>query len=358
MKIGVIAPPWIPIPPPKYGGTELVVYNLVEGLVVLGQEVILFAPQESNVSCELRAYIESGTYLGLDTPLRTKVLASELTAKYAFAQAAYEKVDIIHSHLMDFPNVDIPTVYTLHGPANDDSVGRCAALSKDPGNSFVSISNRQQELFLKMDKSIRFSGNVYNCTDAKSFEWKKKKEDFFLFVGRVNWEKGLDLAIKVASKAGVNLIMAVKMTEDFEKEFFRKEILPWIEKYPQHLFFQFQKELPRKMIFDLLKRARCTLFTSQWEEPFGLVMIESMACGTPVIALRRGAAPEVIIDGKTGYLADSEDDMVEIIKQGKIDTIKSEDCRRHIERNFSREKMVHDYLEIYKRILNNKGATF
>ena len=112
------------------------------------------------------------------------------------------------------------------------------------------------------------------------------------------------------------------------------------------------------MIFDLLKRARCTLFTSQWEEPFGLVMIESMACGTPVIALRRGAAPEVIIDGKTGYLADSEDDMVEIIKQGKIDTIKPEDCRRHIERNFSREKMVHDYLEIYKRILNNKGATF
>jgi len=354
MKIGIIAPPWIPIPPPKYGGTEMVVYNLVEGLTALRQKVVLFASQESNVSCSVRAYIESGTYLGLDTPLRTKILASELTSKFAFAQAAYEKVDIIHSHSMDAPDVNVPTVYTLHGPANEDSVNKCEELSRNPGNSFVSISRRQQELFLGMNKNIRFSGNVHNCINAKSVEWKKKKEDFFLFVGRVNWEKGLDLAIRVASKAGVNLIMAVKMTEDFEKEFFRKEILPWIEKYPQHLFFQFQKELPRKMIFDLIKRARCTLFTSQWEEPFGLVMIESMACGTPVIALRRGAAPEVIINGKTGYVVDSEDDMVEIIKQGKIDKIKPQDCRRHAERNFSRVKMVSDYLEIYKKILNNQ----
>ncbi len=352
MKIGVIAPPWIPIPPPKYGGTELVVYNLVEGLTALGQEVVLIAPIESQVSCSLKPYIESGTYLGLDTPLRTKVLVSELTAKYAFAQAAYEKVDIIHSHLMDSPNVDIPTVYTLHGPANEFSIGRCVEISENEKNSFVSISKRQQELYLDLDKNVRFSGNVYNCMDVKAFEWKKKKEDFFLFVGRVNWEKGLDLAIRVASKAGVNLIMAVKMTEDFEKEFFRKEIFPWIEKYPQHLFFQFQKELPRKMIFDLLKRAKCTLFTSQWEEPFGLVMIESMACGTPVIALRRGAAPEVIIDGKTGFVVDTEEDMVELIKQGRIDEIRPETCRRHAEKNFSREKMAKYYLEIYKKILN------
>ncbi|UCB56461.1 MAG: glycosyltransferase family 4 protein [Candidatus Omnitrophota bacterium] len=351
MKIAVIAPPWIPVPPPKYGGTELVIYNLVEGLTELGQEVILFAAKDSKVSCRLMPYIESEYYFGLDSEDRTKAFVTELIAKYAFSRAGYEGVDIIHCHTMDIPLADIPVIYTIHGPANEPSVVRCEELSKNPKNNFVSISKRQKELYLMLNKNIRFADTVYNCINAKPIEWKKKKEDFFLFVGRVNWEKGLDLAIRVASKAGVNLIMAVKMTEQFEKEFFRKEILPWIEKYPQHLFFQFQKELPRHMIFDLLRRARCTLFTSQWEEPFGLVMLESLACGTPVIALRRGAAPEVIIDGKTGYCVDTEDDMVSVIKEGKLDKIKPETCRKYVEKNFSRESMARNYLNIYKKSL-------
>lgn len=108
------------------------------------------------------------------------------------------------------------------------------------------------------------------------------------------------------------------------------------------------------MIFDLMRRAKCTLFTSQWEEPFGLVMIESMACGTPVIALRRGAAPEVIVDGKNGFVVDTEEQMVEVIKSGKIDKIRPENCRGYVEKNFSREKLVNDYLNIYKKILKKR----
>ncbi|MBN1871846.1 MAG: glycosyltransferase family 4 protein [Candidatus Omnitrophica bacterium] len=356
MKIAVIAPPWIPIPPPKYGGTELVIYNLVEGLKEAGEDVVLFAPKDSNVSCRLMPYMENKYYFGLDSPEYSKAVVGELAAKYAFNRAGYEGVDIIHCHMLDIPDVDIPCVYTLHGPANEATVLRCVELSKDPKNGFVSISKRQQQLHTVLSDKINFIGNAYNCINAKTIEWKKKKEDFFLFAGRVNWEKGLDLAIRVASKAGVNLIMAVKMTEEFEKEFFRKEILPWIEKYPQHLFFQFQKELPRQMIFDLMRRARCTLFTSQWEEPFGLVMVESLACGTPVIALRRGAAPEVIVDGKTGYCVDTEEDMVKLIKEGKIEKIRPEVCRRYVEKNFSRERMIRDYMAAYKKLLalNNR----
>jgi len=352
MKIAMIAPPWIPIPPPRYGGIELVIYNLVEGLRELGQDVLLFAPKESEVSCKLMPYMESQNYFGLDSPGSTKVFVGELSAKYALAMSGYEQVDIIHNHTLVGPIADIPMVYTLHGPANEATVERCVELSGNKKNNFVSISERQKELHLTLNKNINFAGNVYNCVDSKALEWKKKKEDFFLFVGRVNWEKGLDLAIRVATKAGVNLVMAVKMTEEFEKEFFRKEILPWIDKYPQHLFFQFHKEIPRHMIFDLMRRAKCTLFTSQWEEPFGLVMIESMVCGTPVIALRRGAAPEVIIDGKTGFLVDNEEEMIEATK--KIDRIKPGDCRRHAERNFSREKMARDYLEVYKKIVSSR----
>jgi len=353
MRIGIIAPPWIQIPPPKYGGIELVVYHLVEGLTALGEEVILFGPKECEVSCKVIPYIENeAAYIGLDSSENEKMLVAELSSKYGSAMAACEGVDIIHDHTLSFPVVDIPTVHTLHGPATEGSVKRCVDLSKNKINNFVSISEKQRILYNKIHSGINFVSTVHNCVDVNQIELKKDKEDFFLFVGRANWEKGLDLAIRVASKAGVNLVMAVKMTEDFEKKFFRDEIMPWIDKYPNHLFFQFHKEIPRHMIVDLYQRAKCTLFTSQWEEPFGLVMIESMACGTPVIALNRGAAPEVIENGKTGFIVNTEEEMIKATK--KIDKIKPEDCRKRVEDMFSRETMTKRYLQVYKDILAKK----
>jgi len=140
------------------------------------------------------------------------------------------------------------------------------------------------------------------------------------------------------------------MSEEFEKEFYRAEIKPLIDQYPKGLLLKLHEDLPREMILDLYERAKCTLFTSQWEEPFGLVMIESMACGTPVIGLRRGAVPEVIVDGKTGFVVDNEDEMIQAIKG--IDKIKPEDCRRHIKENYSREKMAENYVSLYEKILS------
>ena len=313
---------------------------------------MLFAPRKSKVSCKHVPYLETNEYFGLDSSLPVKMLVSELSCKYAFSRAAYEKVDVIHVHMLDKSFVDLPTLYTLHGPPNDMSVATCADISRESNNYFSAISNRQKELYLEIDSDINFADTVYNCVDVKTMKWKRTKEDFFLFVGRVNWEKGLDLAIRVATKAGVNLVMAVKMTEDFEKDFFKKEILPWIDRYPQHLFFQFHKEAPKEMIFDLLRRAKCTLFTSQWEEPFGLVMLESMASGTPVLALNKGAAPEVIVHGKTGFIVNDEDEMVRITKD--IGLIRPEDCRKHVEQNFSREIMAKKYLQVYRKLCSKK----
>ncbi|MBL7157571.1 MAG: glycosyltransferase family 4 protein [Candidatus Omnitrophica bacterium] len=353
MKIAIVAPPWIPVPPPYYGGIELVVYNLAEGLTALGHEVLLFAPKDSNVSCRLFPYLEQHQFsFGLDSSLREKILVGELAGKYAYSMAAYEKVDIIHSHtILRAPeNIDVPIVHTLHGPANEVTIKKCVEFSKYPNNYFVAISNKQRANHTTLSNNINFIGTIHNSINVKSISWSAKKEDFFLFVGRVNWEKGLDLAIRVANKSNINLVMAIKMSEDFEKEFFKKEIKPLVDQYPKGLLLKLHEDLPREMILDLYRRAKCTLFTSQWEEPFGLVMIESMACGTPVIGLRRGAVPEVIVDGKTGFVVDTEDEMVRAIKD--IDKIKPKNCRKHVEENYSREKMAENYIAVYKKILS------
>jgi len=353
MKIAVIAPAWIPVPPSFYGGIEIVVYNLVEGLAALGHEVLLFAPDGSNVSGRLFPYLEQRQFqLGLDASLREKVFIGELASKYAYAMAAYERADIIHNHtLSQFPaDINIPVIHTLHGPANEATIQKCVEFSKHPNHYFAAISDKQKKNYITLNSSVNFIGTVHNAINVKTIDWSADKEGFFLFVGRVNWEKGLEAAIQVAGRANVNLVMAVKMSEDFEKDFFKQKIKPLIDRYPKTLVLKLHEDLPRDMIADLYRRAKCTLFTSQWEEPFGLVMIESMACGTPVIGFRRGAVPEVIVHGKTGFVVDTEDEMVQAIKD--IDKIKPQDCRRHIEENYSRERMTEKYVEAYRKILS------
>jgi glycosyltransferase involved in cell wall biosynthesis len=354
MKVGIIAPPYIPIPPIGYGGTELVIYNLVEGLTRLGAEVILFANKNSTTSAQnFFPYLENNELdFGLFSPLPEKYIASELSSKYAHSMAAYMEADIIHNHTLSNNIVSLPSIHTLHGPATEGSIKKCISLLQKSNNHFVSISKRQQEMYKTTGKDIRFAGNVYNSVDTKKIQWNSEKEDFFLFVGRINWEKGPDLAIKIAAKAQKHLVMVVKMSEQFEKEFFSNEIQPLFDSFPKSLTLKLYEEPPQDFKFELYRKAKCTLFTSQWEEPFGLVMIESMACGTPVIALRRGAAPEVIIDGKTGFVVDTEEEMFEATKN--IDKINPADCRKHIEDNFSLEKMANEYLKIYRSILGNK----
>lgn len=349
MKIALIAPPWIPVPPPQYGGIETVIHNLAEGLTELGEEVMLFALQESKVSCKLYPYLRSHFHFGVDSPPDQKAFVRELALKYAYARAGYENVDIIHDHTLFGSHDGIPTLFTLYSAASEGSIRQCEDLSKDPNNHFVAVSNRQKERYLMLKRELNIIDVVHHGINAKAIEWSSEKDDYFLAVGRSSPEKGLDVVAKVAAKAKIGLIMTVKMVSDEEKEFFRKEIQPWIDKHPKDLTLQIFNEVARDTLFGLFKRAKGTLFTSQWEQPFGLVMVESMACGTPVIAFRRGAASEIIVHGKTGFIVNSEDEMIDAIK--RIDEINPEDCRKHAEENFSREYMAKRYLDIYKKIL-------
>lgn len=347
IKVGIIAPPWIPIPPTGYGGIETVIYDLTEGLVRKRNKVLLFAPGTSKTSAKLLPNVTK--HLGQDLPLSIQPIVFDLSAEYSFARAAYEKVDIIHDHTLHESDLPIKVVQTLHGPATTGSRAKCRYLSKDKKYYFVAISNRQKELY--RDK-INFAGVVHNGINAKKIKFTKKKSDYLLFIGRANWEKGLDLAVRVAVKTNTKLVMAIKMTEEHERKFYKKEVEPWLERYKRSNSFKLYGEITPSQKFQLYRNARATLFTSQWEEPFGLVMTESMACGTPALALNKGAAPEVIVNGKTGFVVDTEDQMVEAVKNIKeIDPVK---CRKHIEKNFSIEKMAGEYNKIYKKILNKK----
>ncbi len=354
IHVAVISPPYIPIPPPGYGGTELVIYNLVEGLKKLGHKVTLFAGRGSKTSADhFFLYIEEKDIdLSLASPLDVKRVTKELGAKYAYCRSALNGADIIHDHTLSDNITALPSVHTLHGPGTEATVNKCVEISKNKLNHFVSISDRQKEIYLTHSKKINFSGTVHNSIDVDKLKWQKKKEDFLLFVGRINWEKGPDIAIRTAARAKMPLAMIVKMSEQFEKDFYTQEIQPIINNLASGITIKLYEEPPQDFKFKLCRQARCTLFTSQWEEPFGLVMIESMACGTPVIALRRGAAPEVIVDGKTGFIVDTEEEFAEALK--KIDSIDPAECRRHVEDNFSVKKMAERYVSAYRKILGEK----
>jgi glycosyltransferase involved in cell wall biosynthesis len=346
MKIAQIAPPWLPIPPTGYGGIELVMYDLTEGLVRNGHEVLLFGTGDSTSSARLIPLVDR--HIGQDWPVSISRPLQHSISRYAYARAYLEGVEIIHDHT-DFLELELPvprSVYTIHGPAVPEAVERAKRVMKSGRGGLVAISHRQRELF--EEKGVTFAGTVHNGLDARSmpFGTAEMKEPYLLFIGRANWEKGLDLAVRVAGRAGMRLIMAVKMTEKHEQEYFHEHVDPWLEKGAD---VELLGEITPAEKFDLYARARGTLFSSQWEEPFGLVMTESMACGTPVIALRRGAAPEVIVDGRTGFLCDDEDGMVDAVnKLGGIDPAA---CRQHVLERFSVEEMARQYVDVYQRVL-------
>jgi glycosyltransferase involved in cell wall biosynthesis len=340
MRIGMIAPPWLPIPPTGYGGIELVAYDLTEGLVERGHDVVLFAPGDSKTSARLVPIIEK--HIGQDWPSNRTAL-NEAFSSYSYARAFLEGLDIVHDHTLHhqtgFP---IPAVHTLHGPR---VWGHAAAvrMSAEGLNRFVAISRRQRELY--GEEGINWAGVVHNAMNAGSMPFSAKKDGYVLFVGRANWEKGLDLAVRVAVKARQRLVMAVKMTEGHEREYFARDVQPWVEQGDVTLL----GEITPEEKFALYRDASCTIFSSQWEEPFGLVMTESMACGTPVVALKRGAAPEVIVHGVTGFVCEDEEEMVEsVVRAKELDPVA---CREHVERHFSVAKMAADYEVVYRRIL-------
>lgn len=311
---------------------------LTNKLVERGHQVTLFAAGDSDTKAELISTAPTGlSKMNLsDNVIRHHY---HLLISKCYNQA--KRFDIIHSHyvlLSSFYSglVDTPTVHTLHSPISEEIRPFLRQFSK---SRYISFSLAQR----KVMPELNWVGNVYHGVDMNIFSFNPKPQDYFLYIGRITKEKGVHLAIKAAKAAGVKLIIAGKSypTEGY----WHKEI----EKYIDGEKVKFIGEASFKQKIELYQNAKALLFPTQYVETFGLVMIEAMACGTPVIGWNKGSVSEIVNNGKTGFVIKSVAEMIKAIKV--IDAISREETRKRAETYFSIEKMVSSYEKIYERVI-------
>ncbi len=333
----MIAPPYLAVPPTGYGGIEQVVSALTEGLVAAGHDVTLFAAPGSVTRARLVSPLTAPIPLGDPAGLSDEIY--HLTAAYREAQS----FDVIHDHTGIGPSLGSllmhpPVVHTLHGPWTDKA-RRIARLLQDRVH-LVAISQAQRN----DNPAIRYTGVVYNGISLAAQSFREKKEDYLVFVGRINPEKRPEVAIEIARKAGLPLVMIIKRSEPFERNYFDEVLAPLMGADITIL-----DEPAQGVKIDVVGRARALLFPIDWPEPFGLVMTEAMACGTPVIARALGSVPEVVRDGVTGFCCASIQEMVEAV--GAVASLHPQDCRDDVERRFSAPVMVAGYERIYRSVM-------
>jgi glycosyltransferase involved in cell wall biosynthesis len=338
VRIVVIAPPWYEIPPEAYGGVESMSYYLVEGLTGRGHEVTLIGAGRDQTSADfIPTYRDPPVGLG-----RPEAAFHELLHAARAEQALRElEYDVVHDHTFAGPLAahgrTAPTLMTIHGPPRGEILEYYRALSADV--SMVAISGSQR----RMAPDLPWLGTVHNGIAVEEYPFRAKKEDFVLFLGRMNPDKGAHVAIEAARAAGRRLVLAGKCSEDMERRYFEDEVRPrlgpdveWIE----------EADAERKK--ELCASARCLLFPIQWEEPFGMVMIEAMACGTPVVALERGSVPEVVLDGVTGFVMRSAEELPGAID--RVDELDPFRCRAHVQERFDVSRMVDGYQAMYRQM--------
>ncbi|MEX0750821.1 MAG: glycosyltransferase family 4 protein [Dehalococcoidia bacterium] len=341
MRILQLAPLWESVPPPAYGGTEYVVSLLTEELVKRGHDVTLAASGDSTTSARLFASydrsLRSADDLTDRSPYDWQHIASALRHGRDF--------DIIHNHagepaMVMSALVGVPILTTMHCLLTSDT----RFIWERYGGAYNTISRSQHHHVLRFEGPARFLGHVYNSVDVDSFPFEPTKGSDLLFLGRMAPEKGPHLAIDVAKRLGMRLIMAGKV-DRYDRTFFENVIRERID--GEQIVYVGEADASQKR--KLYGKAKCVLMPLTWEEPFGLVMPEAMACGTPVIALRRGAAPELIAHGRTGYVVDTVDEMVEAVRDvGRIDPAS---CRAHVREHFSPVAMAEEYERLYETLV-------
>jgi glycosyltransferase involved in cell wall biosynthesis len=341
MRIAQVVPLQVAVPPKAYGGTERVVYNLTEALVRLGHDVTLFASGDSHTSARLVPMIDQALCFNPDvdvTALHTAMLED------IYRQAG--RFDVIHSHLdyLTLPFVDrtrIPTVLTLHGRVDKpewESVFRTYAHA-----NYVSISNSQRTGIT----NLNWLATVHHGIDVDSFKYYPKQGEYLAFVGRMSAEKRPDLAIEVAIRTGIPLKIAAKM--DYrEKPYFKDVIKPLLD----HPLIEWVGEVDEMGKRELMGNALALILPIDWPEPFGMVFIESLACGTPVITCPRGSVPELLKDGVTGYSGCTADTLVEAVH--KVRSISRIGCRRYAKRRFDMRRMALEYVNVYLKVLGQR----
>jgi glycosyltransferase involved in cell wall biosynthesis len=347
MRIAQIAPLWEAVPPVGYGGTERVVSYLTEELVRRGHDVTLFASGDSRTTAKLVPVVPEGLRL-------SGVTADAATAEHmrllgrAFASAA--SFDVIHCHVdyLAFPFshlVRTATVHTIHGRLD---LPHLQNTYRDLGRvPLVSISHAQRAPLAPFRPT--WVATIHHGIPLRDWTHSTTHGRYLAFLGRISPEKGPDVAIDVALRTGLPLAIAAKV-DAADREYFETVIEPRLG----DPLITFVGEVNGAEKLDFLRNARALLFPIDWPEPFGLVMLEAMACGTPVIARPLGSAPEVIEHGRTGFLGGTTAELVDAVR--RIEELDRAECRRHVEHRFSVGRMVDDYETVYRRLLTRAAA--
>jgi glycosyltransferase involved in cell wall biosynthesis len=336
VRIAILSPVWFAVPPSGYGGIEWVVSLLADGLAEAGHEVTLFASGDSYTKAELAYVFETAPseLIGRSLPELHHALA-------CFTRA--DDFDVINDHAGPLSIalgglVATPVVHTVHGPLNGEPGEVYAGLGRvAPQVGLISISLNQRKPW----PELNWAGNCPNALDFQLYPCKPHRGDYLLFLGRMSADKGAHRAIAVAMETGLPLKLAGKKQDPKELRYFDELVKP-------HLVgdIEYLGEVSHGEKVELLQNARVTLFPIDWEEPFGLVMIESMACGTPVIATRHGAVPEVIEDGRGGIIVDDYREMPAALE--RADALDPLESRRYVEERFGPERMVRAYVDVYE----------
>jgi glycosyltransferase involved in cell wall biosynthesis len=339
MRIAQISPLFEAVPPKLYGGTERVVYSLTEELVAMGHDVTLFASGDSLTSATLAPMREQA--LRLDPSVKDWV-----SIYYRMVEMIYrrkDEFDVLHFHIDYFPlslfsRQRVPFLTTLHGRLDvPEFVDVFNTFADAP---FVSISNSQRRPI----PDVNWIGTVLHGMPANLLTPQPVKQEYAAFLGRISPEKGVDRAIRIAGKAGLKLRIAAKV-DNADKEYYDSKIRPLIQGNPD---VEFIGEINDAQKPEFLSGAHALIFPINWPEPFGLVMIEAMACGTPVIAFNHGSVPEVIDNGLTGFIVDDIDQAVAAV--GKIHTLDRARVRATFDRRFTSRRMAEDYVDIYETL--------
>ena len=337
LHIAMVAPPWFDVPPVAYGGIEQVVGDLTGALVAAGHRVTLIGAGRDRTPATMLATYEEPPSERLGEPIPEVVHAAS-----AMRLIAELDVDVVHDHTVAGPLTaaarSAPTVATVHGPAEGDM----ADYYRELGDlvSLVAISEAQRA----MAPELNWVSTVHNGIDVASFPFEEHKEDWVLFMGRFCADKGPDLAIDAARAAGRSIVLAGKANERAEQEYLEQVIRPRLGNDVTYI-----GEPDASLKRELFAKAACLLFPVRWPEPFGMVMIEAMACGTPVVALREGAVPEVVVDGRTGIICDEPADLSACID--KVADLRAADCREHVARHFDLSTMAGGYEQVYRRMV-------
>jgi glycosyltransferase involved in cell wall biosynthesis len=339
MKIAQIAPLYESVPPKLYGGTERVVSYLADGLVRQGHDVTLYASADSETLAELRPMCDKALRLqGSDVvdPLANHIRMLEIVAQEA------TEFDIVHFHIdyLHFPltrRQNLPSVTTLHGRLDIPEVQ--ALFREFPEMNLVSISDSQREPMLWAN----WVGTVHHGLPEDLYPPIYNKGKYLAFIGRISPEKRVDRAIEVAKQVGLPLKIAAKI-DPADKDYFESEIQGLMD----HPLVEYIGEIGEHEKAQFLGNAMALMFLIDWQEPFGLVLTEAMACGTPVVAYGMGSVPEVIDDGTTGYIVDSVDAAANAVK--RLDALDRRTIRKVFEQRFSVRRMCQDYVRIYQRI--------